>query len=76
MEFFVTFGTQYRREPHPKVNYADPDGFLVIEAANEGEARQKAFAELGPYWSMLRPLKAARVAGDLAYFPKGELKRI
>lgn len=72
MEFIVTFGQKYRSEPHPKVDYANPDGFLVIEAIDEKSARGKAFEELGEYWSHCYP----RTTEHEKYFPLGELHRI
>lgn len=71
-EYMVTFGQQYRREPHPKVKYAHPDGWLVIEAPTMAEARDKAFSELGSYWGFIYN----KHQFDASYFPLGELHRI
>ncbi len=70
--YCVTFGTQYKSEPHPKVKYADPDGWLAIEATGMAEARQKAFDHLGTAWAFIYP----EAALDKSYFPLGELHRI
>jgi hypothetical protein len=72
MKFYVTFGQRYHQEPHPKVKYADPDGWLLIEAADYGEARNKAFEELGPHFATMYDEKT----WDPKYFRKGELHRI
>lgn len=72
-QYFVTFGQQYRTEPHPKVKYAHPDGWLTIEAPTMAEAREKAFVELGSHWGFIYENNK-----DFArhYFPLGELHRI
>lgn len=72
--YCVTFGQQYRQGPHPKVRYAHPDGWLTIEAESEGEARDKAFSELGQYWSFL--YEEGKFEESKHYFPLGELHRI
>lgn len=71
-EYFVTFGQQYRTNPHPMVKYADPDGWLTIEAESGVHAREKAFKELGNAWAMMYLKKDFHPE----YFPKGELHRI
>lgn len=71
-EFAVTFGQKYREEVHPKVKYAHPDGYLVVEAAQMNEARQKAFNELGQSWAFIYPIDEL----NKDYFPLGELHRI
>lgn len=71
-EFIVTFGQQYRNEPHEMVSYANPDGYLVVEALDEEHAREKAFKELGPYWSHCYP----NIQEHTIYFPLGEIHRI
>lgn len=70
--YCVTFGQQYKNEPHPKVRYAHPDGWLAIEAENMNEARKKAFDHLGPAWSFIYLEDQL----DKSYFPAGELHRI
>lgn len=70
--YYVTFGQQYRREPHPKVEYAHPDGWLLIEAEDIKTAREKAFNELGDAWAFIY----VEGGWDRSYFPLGELHRI
>lgn len=72
MEFMVTFGQQYKHDPHPKVKYAHPDGWLTIEAMDMFHARKKAFEELGAAWSFIYE----KDEFNPSYFPLGELKRI
>lgn len=67
--WYVTFGQKYRYEPHPQGGH--PDGYFVIEAVNEAEARAKAFATFGKAWAnMYEGTPASR------YAPLGELGRI
>lgn len=68
-EYAVTFGQQYRNDPHPRVKYAHPDGWLTIKASDEVEAREKAFAHLGINWAFLYPMEEFKKD----YFPLGEL---
>lgn len=67
--WYVTFGQKYRREPHPQGGH--PDGYFLVEATNEDEARRKVFATLGKAWSNIyEELPESR------YVPRGELGRI
>ena len=68
MEFFVTFGQQYPREPHPRLALAHKDGWVTIEAENYELARLEAFRVLGGWWSNLYEEKP-----DAAFYPLGEL---
>lgn len=72
MEYAVTFGQQYKDMPHPKVKYAHPDGWLIVEAKDYPEAREKAFNELGLAWAFIYPMTEF----DKDLFPLGELHRI
>lgn len=51
----VTFGEQYRRDPHPRVTWAHPDGWLevVVEADDDAAriAREFTFDYLGIHWA-------------------------
>lgn len=71
-EYIVTFGQQYPRERHPKVDYAHHDGWLTIIAEDYATARNKAFDELGPHFSSVYPAQDVKKE----YYPLGELKRI
>lgn len=71
-QFMVTFGQKYKNEPHPKVKYADPDGWLTIEAEDRESARKKAFEELGNAWAGFYSADEFHPTS----FPKGELHRI
>lgn len=44
---FVTFGSQYAREPHPRLPFAHPDGYLTIEAPDYRTARGIAMSMTG-----------------------------
>lgn len=52
-EFYVTFGDQYRREPHVSFQNAHPDGYVQIDAPDEVTARRVAFGIFDTQWSML-----------------------
>jgi hypothetical protein len=72
--FYLTFGVQYRREPHPLWKGADPDGWVKIMARDEPEARHVAGLYFGKHWSMLYPGQYFPEALNKAkYYPKGEL---
>lgn len=70
-QFYVTFGMQYPREPHPVWPGAHHDGYVVIVAPDERTARGAAFAAFGQHWSMIYEHEP-----DPGYFPLGELTRL
>jgi hypothetical protein len=49
--FYVTFGQQYPREPHPTFGGAHRDGVVVLRAISMDEARTRAVNVLGTAWS-------------------------
>ena len=51
--WFLTFGQQYRREPHPIGMGANPDGYVEVHAPDELAARQQVVELIGSAWSML-----------------------
>lgn len=53
--YMVTMGLQYKREPHPYLSaeHANPDGWLLVEADNEINAREKVRAVIGNRYSFL-----------------------
>ena len=70
--FYVTFGIKYESVVHPKVDYADPGGYVLIRAKSYEEAREKAFKELGQFWAGLYDSNNM----DFSYYPKGVLKEL
>lgn len=74
MNFFVTFGQKYRTEPHPKVKYAHPDGWLTVEAHNREAAHAKAFSELGEFFATMYSEESFE--SKKQFFPRGELHKI
>jgi hypothetical protein len=69
--FYITFGCQYAREPHPTYPDAHPDGYVTIIAPDERTARGAAFAAFGQAWSMIY------TEPPEPYFaPRGELTRL
>ncbi len=75
MEFFVTFGQQYAKEPHPSFPSAHPDGWVVVEAPDWDSARGIIVEELGIHWSGLYGKEYFMTDASRLY-PKGELGRI
>ena len=70
--FFVTFGTQYAYEDHPRWAPAHPDGVLAMRASSMISARLYAFHRLGPHWSMIMPPEEwAKTPAET--FPRGVL---
>lgn len=71
-EFRITFGQQYRREPHPAFDNATPDGWLTVHASDEMAARTAVVAVIGRAWSGIyeTPFDAAEWT---EYYPLGEV---
>ncbi len=44
---YVTFGVQYAQEPHPRLPFVHPDGYLTVEAPDYHTALVTAFALTG-----------------------------
>ena len=74
-EFRVTFGQQYRNEPHPRMAVAHPDGWVTIVASSEGLARDLAYHLLGTHWAFIYgPDDEGKPT--LRKYPLGEVARI
>lgn len=71
LEWFVTFGQRYRREEHPALEEAHPDGWVVIEATDAIRAHRIAIYELGELWCDIY----TPATFQPGYFPRGELAR-
>lgn len=70
--FYVTFGVQYRQEAHPQGMH--PDGWAVIVALTEMEARLKANELWGRAWAfMYDDLDRATGRFNKKYHPRGIL---
>lgn len=41
-EYMITFGQRYRTEVHPMQQWVTPNGYVVIEAETEDQARAEA----------------------------------
>lgn len=72
--FYLTFGVQYRSEPHPVWTGADPDGWVLIEAPDEERARKLAAAYFETYWAFL--YDEATFNPSRHYYPKMEIARL
>ena len=51
--FYLTFGVQYVHEEHPLGRVVNPNGYMVVEAPSETEARQQVAEVMGDRWSMI-----------------------
>jgi hypothetical protein len=74
-EFAITFGFQYDREPHPFFSLAHPQGFIVIEADDEEDARMMAYAHLGSAWAFIYETDSPVWVEFSPAYTKGELAR-
>lgn len=74
--YYVTFGTRYAHEEHPKVPSIHPDGVLEIEAKTFAEARAIAFAHLDRFWSVAYTQKEMAKDNSWRHFPRGVTHRI
>lgn len=70
-DYYVTFGQRYAREPHPTFPGAHPDGYVVIEAADEEAARATAYTVFDNRYAFIYPEPPA---GEFA--PRGEIGRV
>lgn len=70
-EFYITFGGQYRHEPHPAGDWAHPDGYLVVVAEDYSTARRRVFELLGGRFAFMYEERPAA-----EWFPLGETKRV
>lgn len=52
-QYAVTFGQKYAREEHPTFPAANPDGYLLVEAVDEAEARELIYQVLGRNWAFM-----------------------
>lgn len=50
-EYRFTVGVQYRRQTHPRMPHAHPDGWLAVHADDREQARHLAMAVLGHEWA-------------------------
>lgn len=75
-DFAVTFGVQYKNQPHPILDHPNvADGYVVIEAPDEDTARKIAENLFDDTWSMLYDSKFPRYPRDSDFFPLGEIAR-
>lgn len=52
-KWYLTFGQQYRREPHLLGMGANPDGYVEVHAPDGLAARSQVVELIGDKWSML-----------------------
>jgi hypothetical protein len=72
-EFRVTFGQKWRREPHPQLPVAHPDGYVIIEAETWDQAFEEAKLVLGKNFSDV--YSAPLSAEEARMYPRGVLAR-
>ena len=68
--FYITFGQQYRYEEHPTGGH--PDGWFLIRAENESEAREAVFNLIDDKWAFIY----SEERFNKSYFPGGCIKTI
>jgi hypothetical protein len=68
---YITFGVQYAREPHPRLPFVHPDGYLTVEAPDYRTALAVAFAMTGGAHAFDYPERPSHTT-----FPRGELCRV
>lgn len=75
-EFAVTFGVQYKHQPHPVFQQSNvADGYVVIEAPDEEQAREISNILFNDEWSMIYDDSDPRSPKNSEYFPLGEIAR-
>lgn len=78
MEFRLTFGQQYRREPHPLGAISHPDGWVTVIAPDEKTARQLVLNKADEKWAFLYDMDDVEGKSDAwwrSFHPLGELAR-
>ena len=69
--YYITFGSQYAREPHPHLDI-HPDGYVTIIAPDRESARQKAFELTNGRFSFMYGDEDM----EFSYFPMGSLMTV
>lgn len=70
--FYVTFGVQFKHEPHPRSSIEGlGEGYVTIVAANEDQARALAFKHFGRHWAFIYPEHDKQRVDE--WQPRGEL---
>ncbi len=74
MKFYVTFGQKYRREQHPRLLKAHPDGWVEIDAPSRSEARELVVRLLEQAWAAMYDEEFL----DEAYllYPRGAIAKV
>lgn len=71
-DYHVTFGVQYRHEPHPVLSFPNlPDGYVTVEAPDWETARAVTNALFGDRYAFMYDA----ATHDTSYYPAGELAR-
>lgn len=74
-KFYLTFGSQYRRESHPRGAHVHPDGYVVITARDYDTARDMVTQLYGLQWSFLYHEDEFSEV-DKTFYPRGVLLNI
>lgn len=70
--YYFTFGLRYREENHPVMRRVNPDGYVVVVAKSEDEARETMRNNFGIHWAFCYP---EEYWGDGSAYPLGEVYR-
>lgn len=54
-KYMATFGVQYSHDEHPSGKPVDPDGYVLIHADSEAEARRLMVEEYGNHYAFIYP---------------------
>lgn len=69
----VTFGQRFRRDVHPQLPAAHPDGYVVFVTDYPDNVRLLVVDQLGVEWSGIYTEPFADFRDE--YYPRGELAR-
>lgn len=75
--YSVTFGSRYAYEDHPAGDWVTPNGWLVVAADSEREAREMLFDHLDRGWAFLYTGAVPGRAEDVVFwYPKGPIAHL
>lgn len=69
--YYVTLGYRFANEAHTYLENASPDGYVLIIANSESDAREIAIKNLGMEWAFIY----SEADYDDTFQPLGELAR-
>lgn len=76
MAWFVSFGVQYPREPHPRHEWVSGEGLVRVEVDDELEARKLTIGHFDRKWSCVYAEDELPQEQRDRFFPLGVLATI